>query len=237
MKQCIVALLLAPAAVAFAPQARLTQSARNSFAMRSTLDDGGAASASEGAADLDGDVIPDEIDDQDRKASPLAELDLNAVGLGMDSPFGMDLIDDFIDPEDEDLMPWDWEKKYPKPIVDNGPTKRSVMITARIDAIETHRRHPTDCGSSEVQIAAFTERIKFITAHVIENPKDHASRRGLLKLVSKRRRLMLYLHTKKPEVAENLAAELGIRFKFQNQIPSRAEKYREFTIRANQRRK
>ena len=56
-------------------------------------------------------------------------------------------------------------------------------------------------------------------------------------LVSKRRRLMLYLHTKKPEVAENLAAELGIRFKFQNQIPSRAEKYREFTIRANQRRK
>jgi hypothetical protein len=84
MKQCIVALLLAPAAVAFAPQARFTQSARNTFVMRSTLDDGGAASASEGAADLDGDVIPDEIEDQDRKASPLAELDLNAVGLGMD---------------------------------------------------------------------------------------------------------------------------------------------------------
>ena len=61
-------------------------------------------------------------------------------------------------------------------------SSQSVMINARLEAIESHRRHPTDCGSSEVQIAAFTERIKFITTHVIENPKDHASRRGLLKV-------------------------------------------------------
>ena len=83
-----------------------------------------------------------------------------------------------------------------------------------------------------MQICSFTARIKFITQHCIEHPKDHSSRRGLLKLVSKRRRMMLYYHSKNPEAAEALAKDLGIRFRFQNQIQTRAEKYREFTLRA-----
>ena len=95
----------------------------------------------------------------------------------------------------------------------------------------------TQSGSSEVQIALFTARIKHITDHVIANPKDHASRRGLLALVSKRRRLLHYYFSRSPAKAEKLAADLGIRFRFKSEFPGRAEKYRQYTIAANRRAK
>ena len=91
--------------------------------------------------------------------------------------------------------------------------------------------------SSEVQIALFTARIKHITAHVIANPKDHATRRGLLSLVSKRRRLLHYLYARSPEKATKLTADLGVRFRFRSKLPDRAEKYRAYTILANKTRK
>ena len=75
-------------------------------------------------------------------------------------------------------------------------TPREICVEERAAAKAAHARHDTDCGSSEVQIALFTARIKHITDHVISNPKDHASRRGLLALVSKRRRLINYLHSR-----------------------------------------
>jgi small subunit ribosomal protein S15 len=69
------------------------------------------------------------------------------------------------------------------------------MITAerKQELIGSYRRSDTDSGSPEVQIALLTERIKSLTDHFKEHTKDHHSRRGLLKMVSQRRRLLDYL--------------------------------------------
>ncbi|HEY5565243.1 MAG TPA: 30S ribosomal protein S15 [Rhodothermia bacterium] len=68
-----------------------------------------------------------------------------------------------------------------------------------------------DTGRTEVQIAIFTERITSLTEHLKDNPKDHSSRRGLLKLVGKRRRLLSYLSVADIERYRALIQNLGIR--------------------------
>jgi len=68
-----------------------------------------------------------------------------------------------------------------------------------------------DTGRSEVQVAIFTERIARLTEHLKVNPKDHSSRRGLLKLVGKRRRLLSYLSVVDIERYRALIKDLGIR--------------------------
>lgn len=68
-----------------------------------------------------------------------------------------------------------------------------------------------DTGRTEVQIAIFTERIARLTEHLKDNPKDHSSRRGLLKLVGKRRRLLTYLSAADIERYRALIKDLGIR--------------------------
>lgn len=62
--------------------------------------------------------------------------------------------------------------------------------------IKNNQRHELDTGSSEVQIAILTKRIEHLTEHLGKNPKDFATRRGLLKLVGKRRRFLNYLNKK-----------------------------------------
>jgi small subunit ribosomal protein S15 len=71
--------------------------------------------------------------------------------------------------------------------------------------------HPTDTGSPEVQIALLSERIKYLTEHFMTHAKDHHSRRGLLKLVGQRKRLLGYLKKKDTQRYRNLIQELGIR--------------------------
>lgn len=71
--------------------------------------------------------------------------------------------------------------------------------------------HPTDTGSPEVQIALLSERIKYLTEHFKIHKKDHHSRRGLLKLVGQRKRLLSYLRKKDAERYKNLIQELGLR--------------------------
>ena len=77
--------------------------------------------------------------------------------------------------------------------------------------IEANRTHPTDTGSPEVQVAILTERITQLTAHLKEHPHDNHSRRGLLKMVGKRRNLLDYLQKKDIERYRALIAKLGIR--------------------------
>ena len=74
-----------------------------------------------------------------------------------------------------------------------------------------YRTHETDTGSSEVQIAILTERINGLSVHFKVHTKDHHSRRGLLKLVSRRRRLLAYLRRRKPERYSALIGRLGLR--------------------------
>jgi small subunit ribosomal protein S15 len=69
----------------------------------------------------------------------------------------------------------------------------------------------TDTGSTEVQVALLTERINHLTEHLRSNKKDHHSRRGLLKMVGKRRRLLDYLKRRDLEGYRKLIADLGLR--------------------------
>ena len=77
--------------------------------------------------------------------------------------------------------------------------------------IEEYRRAPTDTGSPEVQIALLTDRIQHLTEHLKVHAKDHHSRRGLLMLVGRRRRMLDYLRGIDVERYRNLIAELGLR--------------------------
>ena len=77
--------------------------------------------------------------------------------------------------------------------------------------IDQYRTHATDTGSPEVQIAILSERIGHLTEHFKTHKKDHASRRGLLMLVSKRRRLLDYLKKYDSERYQNVIQKLGIR--------------------------
>jgi small subunit ribosomal protein S15 len=77
--------------------------------------------------------------------------------------------------------------------------------------IEKYRLHETDTGSPEVQIALLSERITYLTEHFKIHKKDHHSRRGLLKLVGQRRRLLDYLRSKNVDRYKAIIAGLGIR--------------------------
>ena len=77
--------------------------------------------------------------------------------------------------------------------------------------VEKFGRHERDCGSTPVQIALLTARIEELTGHFQQHPKDHHSRRGLLKLVGRRRRLLNYLRRTDLERYRSLIEELGLR--------------------------
>ena len=77
--------------------------------------------------------------------------------------------------------------------------------------IEANRTHPTDTGSPEVQVAILTERINQLTAHLQVHIHDNHSRRGLYKMIGKRRSLLDYLAKKDIERYRTLSAKLGIR--------------------------
>jgi small subunit ribosomal protein S15 len=77
--------------------------------------------------------------------------------------------------------------------------------------IEKFRLHDSDTGSPEVQIALLSERIGYLTEHFKIHKKDHHSRRGLLKLVGQRRRLLDYLKSKSVDRYKGIITELGIR--------------------------
>jgi small subunit ribosomal protein S15 len=77
--------------------------------------------------------------------------------------------------------------------------------------IDTFKSHDKDTGSSEVQVALISERIKYLTEHFKSHAKDHHSRRGLLKLVGQRRRLLNYLKKKDVNRYRVVIEKLGIR--------------------------
>ena len=81
----------------------------------------------------------------------------------------------------------------------------------KTEVIEKYRLHETDTGSPEVQIALLSERITYLTEHFKIHKKDHHSRRGLLKLVGQRRRLLDYLRSKNVDRYKAIIAGLGIR--------------------------
>lgn len=79
------------------------------------------------------------------------------------------------------------------------------------NTIQDYRTHEEDTGSPEVQVAIFSKRISHLTEHLREHKHDYHSRRGLLKLVGKRRRLLKYLQNNDVERYRALIARLGLR--------------------------
>jgi small subunit ribosomal protein S15 len=91
--------------------------------------------------------------------------------------------------------------------------RRNMALTkeAKQNATKSYGKHDTDTGSPEVQIAMLTERINGLTEHLRSHAKDHYSRRGLLKLVGRRRRFLNYLQKRDLEGYRALIKELGLR--------------------------
>jgi small subunit ribosomal protein S15 len=87
----------------------------------------------------------------------------------------------------------------------------AMTIPEKTAVIEKHRTHETDTGSPEVQVALLTARIQYLTGHFKTHAKDHHSRRGLLKLVGRRRRLLAYLRDNDVDRYHAIIAELGLR--------------------------
>lgn len=87
----------------------------------------------------------------------------------------------------------------------------SITAEKKSQVIGEYRRDDKDTGSPEVQVAVLTERIKELTVHLKAHKHDYASRRGLLKMVSKRNRLLKYLRENKRASYLELISRLGLR--------------------------
>jgi small subunit ribosomal protein S15 len=84
-------------------------------------------------------------------------------------------------------------------------------MEVKLKVIEEFRTHERDTGSADVQIALLTQRINQLTEHLQKNLKDHSSRRGLLKMVSQRRRLLDYLHETDTSRYQTVTKKLKLR--------------------------
>ena len=87
----------------------------------------------------------------------------------------------------------------------------SVTTADKASLIQTYQHQPNDTGSAEVQVALLTARINGLTDHFKSHTKDHHSRRGLLKMVSKRRRMLDYLKRTNADSYKKLIEQLGLR--------------------------
>jgi len=87
----------------------------------------------------------------------------------------------------------------------------ALASSVKSKTISQFRIHKTDTGSPEVQVAILSQRINELTAHFKSHAKDHHSRRGLLQMVARRRRLLDYLRSRSPERYKTLIQSLGIR--------------------------
>lgn len=86
-----------------------------------------------------------------------------------------------------------------------------ILQEQKAELIEKYGENKQDTGKSEVQIAILTSRINDLTGHLIKNKKDHHTRRGLIKMVSKRRRLLTYLAKKDISRYRQVLADLSLR--------------------------
>ena len=101
--------------------------------------------------------------------------------------------------------------RVPKIWAVRGGSNVALSKDRKTEVIGTYKTHSADTGSPEVQVALLSERINYLTEHFKSHAKDHHSRRGLLKLVGQRRRLLDYLKRKDTDRYGALIRRLGIR--------------------------
>lgn len=85
------------------------------------------------------------------------------------------------------------------------------MSEATANDLKAYQLHNTDTGSADVQVARLTERINYLTQHLSSHVKDHSTRRGLLKMVARRRKLLDYLKLTAEDRYQKLIKSLGLR--------------------------
>ncbi len=89
--------------------------------------------------------------------------------------------------------------------------KDSISKERTAELVKEYGQGESDSGSADVQVAILSERIKNLTAHLKEHPKDHHTRRGLMKLIGKRRSLLKYIKSRDIEAYRSLIKKVGIR--------------------------
>eukprot|EP00548_Thalassiothrix_antarctica_P010108 CAMPEP_0194162578 /NCGR_PEP_ID=MMETSP0152-20130528/79571_1 /TAXON_ID=1049557 /ORGANISM="Thalassiothrix antarctica, Strain L6-D1" /LENGTH=211 /DNA_ID=CAMNT_0038872483 /DNA_START=724 /DNA_END=1359 /DNA_ORIENTATION=- len=150
----------------------------------------------------------------------VSELEEVNEGPDIDSPPLEDYIVNIGDLEGEDEEDG---------IEDDGEPPIWYESHQRMQALrEMYRRSENDTGSPEYQVAGMTERISYLTKHLKIHPKDFSTRRGLVAMVNKRRRLLNYLSKREVERYKSLIKSLGIRHKAPGAVPSKSEKYGRF---------
>jgi small subunit ribosomal protein S15 len=114
-------------------------------------------------------------------------------------------------------------------IEDDGEPPAWYTLEQRVaESQAKYRQHDKDTGSPEYQVAGMTERINYLTKHLQQNPKDFSTRRGLVALVNKRRRLLNYLAKEDEKRYVEIVNGLGIRHKPPSQFESREDMYSRF---------
>ena len=114
------------------------------------------------------------------------------------------------------------------PIEDFSQSDKFIHMTNIKESRTKYARSEADTGSPEFQVAGMTERISYLTSHLKTHPKDFSTRRGLVALVNKRRRLLNYLFTEDVQRYQDIVTSLGIRHKAPGRVQSREEKYSQF---------
>ena len=100
---------------------------------------------------------------------------------------------------------------YEKKRDEKGGESMALAVEQKKELVEAYKTHDSDTGSPEVQVAIIQTRIRELTEHFRTHRKDHHSRQGLFRLVSKQRRLLRYLHRQDVQRYRNLITQLGIR--------------------------
>jgi len=114
-------------------------------------------------------------------------------------------------------------------IEDDGEPPAWYSSAQRVQELRVqHRRHETDTGSPEYQVAGMTERISYLTKHLKMHSKDFSTRRGLVALVNKRRRLLNFLYAEDVDRYNAIIASLGVRHKTPGNVADRNEQYGRF---------
>ncbi|GAX20189.1 small subunit ribosomal protein S15 [Fistulifera solaris] len=143
-------------------------------------------------------------------------------------PLAAEFDDDEEEQEKDDYIELEGMEDGDVELINTEPPAWAVSAE-KVQALrEKHRLHDKDTGSPEYQVAGMTERISYLTSHLQMHPKDFSTRRGLVALVNKRRRLLNYLSTEDVDRYKALIASLGIRHKAPGTVPSREETYARF---------
>jgi len=141
-----------------------------------------------------------------------------------------DMEDDIESPPEEDYIVnvGDIEEDADDGIEDDGQPPAWFESQQRLEKARADvRRHDNDTGSPEYQVAGMTERISYLTKHLQQHPKDFSTRRGLVAMVNKRRRLLNYLFSEDQDRYVSVVQALGIRHKPPNQVDTK-EQYAQF---------